>query len=109
MSWQIGIVVKKIIEAVMLLLLTEILDPIGTGILLLFGFTRLVCLHISINVATSLCDAALNKSNLKSFGRLRRAPFHRAVIVTWNIVGFRFQKVSLGRKPERQKLYLLAA
>ncbi len=47
----------------MLLLLAQILDPIGIGILLLFCFTSLVCLHISINVSinvgTSLSDVSL--------------------------------------------------
>ena len=93
----------------MLLLLTEILYPIGTGILLLFGFTRLVCLHISINVGTSLCDVALNKNCIKSFGSLCRTAFHRAVIIAGYVVGFRFKKLPFGRKAERQKLYLLAA
>lgn len=64
-SGQIGFIVKKIVEAVMLLLLAQILDPIGIGILLLFCFTCLVCLHISINVCinvgTSLSDVSLTR------------------------------------------------
>lgn len=45
----------------MLLLLAQILDPIGIGILLLFCFTSLVSLHISINVGTSLSDVSLTR------------------------------------------------